>query len=216
MISALAASGGRMKRQAASGNRGPTAPPARADRRDAGPRPGEGPRLAPLTGWIAKYGALALVAAVLLFVALVRVRLADVPLERDEGEYAYAGQLILHGIPPYQQAYNMKFPGTYYAYALIMAVFGQTARGIRLGLMLVNAATALLVFAIGRRLYGRFAGAIAAATFALLSLDRWLMGVLAAATPFVLVPALAGLLLLLRMPIGRRTRSLLAGGVRRG
>src|SRR5262249_20001496 len=62
----------------------------------------------------ARWATLATVAAALLLVALVRLRLADVPLERDEGEYAYAGQLILHGIPPYQQAYNMKFPGTYY------------------------------------------------------------------------------------------------------
>lgn len=37
------------------------------------------------------------------------------PLERDEGEYAYAGQLMLQGIPPYQLAYNMKLPGTYAA-----------------------------------------------------------------------------------------------------
>jgi len=28
-------------------------------------------------------------------VTYVRLRLADVPLERDEGEYAYVGQLIL-------------------------------------------------------------------------------------------------------------------------
>ena len=64
---------------------------------------------------------------VLLFVGFIRVRLLDMPLERDEGEYAYAGQLILQGIPPYELAYNMKLPGTYFAYALGMAVFGQTA-----------------------------------------------------------------------------------------
>ena len=38
--------------------------------------------------------------------------------------------LILQGFPPYQLAYNMKFPGTYYAYSLILAAFGQTAWGI--------------------------------------------------------------------------------------
>lgn len=131
------------------------------------------------------------------FVAIVRLRVADVPLERDEGEYAYAGRLILQGIPPYQLAYNMKFPGMYYAYAAIMAVGGQTVRGIHLGLMLVNAATILLVFAVGRRLMGPFPGAIAAAAFAVLSLDRWIMGVFAHATHFVLLPAMAGLLVLL-------------------
>ena len=36
----------------------------------------------------------AVVFAVLLFVGFIRVRLLEMPLERDEGEYAYAGQLI--------------------------------------------------------------------------------------------------------------------------
>ena len=54
-----------------------------------------------------------LVALVILFAAYVRFRLRGFPLERDEGEYAYVGQMILQGIPPYQLAYNMKLPGTY-------------------------------------------------------------------------------------------------------
>ncbi|TMP95942.1 MAG: hypothetical protein E6L08_00160, partial [Verrucomicrobia bacterium] len=82
----------------------------------------------------------------------IRIRLLGVPLERDEGEYAYAGQLMLQGIPPYKLAYNMKFPGTYAAYALIMSIFGQTITGIHLGLLLVNAATVALVFLLGRKL----------------------------------------------------------------
>ena len=75
---------------------------------------------------------------ILLFVVVVRIRVLPVPLERDEGEFAYAGQLILEGIPPYQLAYNVKLPGIYAAYALIMAVFGQTPSGIHLGLLFVN------------------------------------------------------------------------------
>jgi len=156
--------------------------------------------------------ALLLVVVVMALAAMVRWRLVDMPLERDEGEYAYAGQLILQGIPPYQQAYNMKFPGTYYAYALSMGLFGETPRGIRLGLILVNAGTILLLFALGRRLLGSFGGAVAAVSFALLSLDRWNLGVFAHATHFVLPPALAGLYLLIRAPDTRRARWLLASG----
>ena len=73
--------------------------------------------------------------AVLLLVAGIRFRLLTIPLERDEGEYAYAGQLMLQGIPPYELAYNMKFPGVYAAYALILAGFGQTPGGIHLGVL---------------------------------------------------------------------------------
>src|SRR5476649_2004510 len=72
---------------------------------------------------------------VLALVAVARLRLLDFPLERDEGEYAYAGQLLLQGIPPYELAYNMKFPGTYAAYAVIMALFGETPAGIHFGVI---------------------------------------------------------------------------------
>src|SRR6266436_4159286 len=102
--------------------------------------------------------------AVIVFglVIAIRIRLLGVPLERDEGEYAYAGQLMLQGIPPYKLAYNMKFPGTYAAYALIMSIFGQTITGIHLGLLLVNAATTALMFFLGRRLINSTAGIAAA------------------------------------------------------
>jgi hypothetical protein len=153
------------------------------------------------------------VIAVMLLVALVRFRVADVPLERDEGEYAYAGQLILQGIPPYQLAYNMKFPGTYYAYSVIEALFGQTAWGIHVGLLFVNAATTLLIFLLGRRLLGTFGGATSAIAFAVLSLDRWVMGVFAHATHFVILPALTGFLLLLRALDSRSMLSLAGAGV---
>ena len=39
---------------------------------------------------------------VLGLVVTIRIRLFGIPLERDEGEYAYAGQLMLQGIPPYK------------------------------------------------------------------------------------------------------------------
>ena len=65
---------------------------------------------------------------------LIRLRLIGIPLERDEGEYAYMAQLILRGIPPYLKAYSMKFPGIYFVYAIIMSIFGQTTEGIHLGI----------------------------------------------------------------------------------
>ena len=44
--------------------------------------------------------ALVILAAALLFSAFVRWRLRELPLERDEGEYAYVGQLLVEGIAP--------------------------------------------------------------------------------------------------------------------
>ncbi|PYI89405.1 MAG: hypothetical protein DMF03_07695 [Verrucomicrobia bacterium] len=129
----------------------------------------------------------------------IRIRLLGIPLERDEGEYAYAGQLMLQGIPPYKLAYNMKFPGTYAAYAVIMSIFGQTITGIHLGLLLVNAATIALIFFLGRRLGNSTAGIAAATSYAVLSVSPAVLGLAAHATNFVMVPVLGGTLLILKL-----------------
>ena len=153
------------------------------------------------------------VALAILLTLAVRVRLRDMPLERDEGEYAYAGQLILQGVPPYKDAFNMKLPGTYVAYAASMAVFGKTATGVHLGLAVVNAATIWLMFLLGRKLLDAAAGAAAAVTYALMSLSPDVLGLAGHATHYVVLPAVGGILLLLRAVETRAVKFHLAAGI---
>src|SRR6202040_1843976 len=122
-------------------------------------------KVLPLTWWV-------LAVAVLGLVVTIRIRLLGIPLERDEGEYAYAGQLLLQGIPPYKLAYSMKFPGTYVAYAITM-------------------------FFIGKRLLNSTVGIAAAVSYALLSLSPSVLGLAGHATHFVVLPVLGGAFLLL-------------------
>src|SRR5207247_946487 len=63
---------------------------------------------------------------------------------------------------------------------------------------LVNGASIALMFLIGRRLMDETAGVTAAAVFALMSLSPSVLGLAAHATHFVVLPALAGTLLLLQ------------------
>src|ERR1035437_2228674 len=156
------------------------------------------------------YGLLLLV--ILLF-ALIRFHLRQCTLERDEGEYAYAGQLMLQGIPPYQLAYSMKLPGTFAAYSVILALFGQTPGGIHLGLLLVNAATTFLVFLLARRLFGQLAGLVAAASYAVLSTSPSVVGFAGHATHFVVLFAVAGMLLLLMAVETKRVWLFFGSGV---
>jgi hypothetical protein len=158
--------------------------------------------------WLA-WGLLAASLGVVLF---VRVRLLPFPLERDEGEYAYAGQLLLDGIPPYKLAYNMKMPGTYLAYAAIMAAFGQTPQGIHLGLLAVHVGSLLLLFLIARKLFGLSGAGLATSAYALMGLSPSYFGLAAHATHFVLLPALMGIWLLLRFDGDRRVRLCFASG----
>src|SRR5450759_2325654 len=137
--------------------------------------------------------------AVLAVVAVARLRLLAFPLERDEGEYAYAGQLILQGIPPYELAYNMKFPGTYLAYAAIMALFGQTPAGIHFGLLLLTTATALMLFWLGKKILDETAGIVAATAYAILAASPSMLGLAGHATHFCAFFVTAGLCFLWRV-----------------
>ena len=162
------------------------------------------------TGKLLLYTALFLVIA---FFAMVRFRLRNMPLERDEGEYAYTGQLMLQGIAPYKLAYTMKLPGTAAAYAVILVLFGESAAGIHLGLLLLNAATSLLVYMLAKRFAGLLAGAVAGAAYTLLSSSASVLGLAAHATNFVVPFALAGILVLLTAIESGRSWQLFASGV---
>ena len=166
-------------------------------------------RVAVCPSWV-YYAALVLVIAATV---MIRLHLRNFPLERDEGEYAYAGQLMLQGIPPYKLAYNMKLPGTYAAYAAIMAVFGQTPSGIHDGLLILNVLTIWFVFLLGARLFGRLAGVTAAASYALLAMSPSVEGFAGHASHFVVFFAVAGMLLLLKAERAAKASLLFASGL---
>lgn len=134
---------------------------------------------------------------ILIVVLLFRVRLVDIPLERDEGEYAYFGRLILEGIPPYSLAYNMKLPGTYFMYAGIMAVFGQSIRGIHLGLLLFNSLTVFFIFRLTQKIANDLTALMAGAAYAVLSLSMSVLGFAGHATHFVSFFSICGFYLLI-------------------
>ncbi|OLB99918.1 MAG: hypothetical protein AUH30_03980 [Candidatus Rokubacteria bacterium 13_1_40CM_68_15] len=152
------------------------------------------------------------VTLVIIAAGLIRLRLLNVPLDRDEGEYAYIGHLLLAGALPYASAYSMKLPGIYGVYAGLLKIFGETPAGIRLGLTLVTSASTVCVFLLGRRLLGPWPGVAAAAMFSTLTLSPAFLGIAANAEHFAVLPGLIGLVLLLRAgPSGSIGACLTAG-----
>jgi 4-amino-4-deoxy-L-arabinose transferase-like glycosyltransferase len=109
----------------------------------------------------------------ILFVAL-RWNNFNAPLIRDEGEYAYAAQLMIQGVAPYQHAFIQKPPGIVYSYALANILLPQFFWSPRvLAYLLVALATGLFGF-IAAKEFGR--------GFALPVM--WLL------TPMILLPAI--------------------------
>jgi len=128
---------------------------------------------------------------------VLRMRLLNVPLERDEGEYAYIGQLILDGTPPYTEAYNMKFPGIYFIYAGILWLFGETHTAIHFCLLIFNVLSIILLYIFARTAYDDWVAVASAGAFALLSMSYHVQGFWANAEHFILPFVICANILLL-------------------
>ncbi|MEY4935587.1 MAG: hypothetical protein RIS64_1946 [Bacteroidota bacterium] len=133
---------------------------------------------------------------VTLLVLFVRLRLLNIPFERDEGEYAYAGQSLLQGLLPYRDFYNMKMPGTYFAFALIIKYLGHNAAAIRLTTLCINFINAGLVYKIAKTRLQLQESIIATSVYLLLSLTYEAQGWVSNSEHFVLLPALTGIYIL--------------------
>lgn len=145
---------------------------------------------------IKKFAPLIILVTSIAAAAAIRIRLLGIPLERDEGEYAYIASQLLHGVPPYIKAYSMKFAGIYVVYAGIISAFGHSVAGIHLGLTVINAATAAILFLVGRRIFDSYVGAVAGAAFSVLSLGKGVLGLAANSEHFVIFYIVAGLYVL--------------------
>ena len=84
------------------------------------------------------------------------------PLGLDQGLFACFGRWGLEGWLPYRDIWDQKPPGLTHIYALAFALFGTRVQAVWLLEGLVLAAESLLALALARRLWGRWAGLIAA------------------------------------------------------
>lgn len=143
-----------------------------------------------------KYLSWPIIFAVIAGASVIKLHLLGIPLERDEGEYAYIAQLLMGGTPLYFSAFSAKLPGIYFFYAVIMMLFGQNPTGIHFGLLLLSGATTVFVFLLGRRLLDTYAGVAAAVAFAILTLGKYTLAF--NIEHLVIFLVLGGLLLMLR------------------
>ena len=135
-----------------------------------------------------RHAPIALIAAAVLAFVVLRAPFLSVPLERDEGEYAYIAQRMLEGEVPYRDAFDQKPPGVFVAYLLAFAIAGQTALGIHLVLHLWTAAAAAVFYLLMRVLAGGVAAGFALLVFSLASADPSLLGHAANTENWMLLP----------------------------
>jgi hypothetical protein len=150
---------------------------------------------------------------VLLLFLLVRIGFRDIPIERDEGSYAYMGHLLLQGGIPYLDFYEMKPPALFYSYALLSGLSGGNLAWMHVWMALLLFVGGMLLFYLVRRWMDDGAGAVAALAYAALTLTAYASGFSIQAEHLVGFFAIAGLWALTRGLQTGRSRFILLAGV---
>src|SRR5438094_9505693 len=101
-----------------------------------------------------------LAASLVLIVAALRTPLLAIPLERDEGEYAYIAWRLGYNELPYRDWVDQKPPAVFWVYRLALAVSPAnkshpgmvifSVRAIHLAALVFSAATACALFLMAR------------------------------------------------------------------
>src|SRR6266480_1533125 len=90
-----------------------------------------------------------LTASLILIVAAIRAPLLPIPLERDEGEYAYIAWRLGHNELPYRNWVDQKPPAVFYVYRLALSLPFEPVRAIHLVVWLFVAASTCALFFLG-------------------------------------------------------------------
>jgi 4-amino-4-deoxy-L-arabinose transferase-like glycosyltransferase len=98
-----------------------------------------------------KHRQFVLITFAIILIQLAALPIITYPLGPDQGTFAVIGQDILEGGTPYVDSWDVKPPLIYYAYALSMAVFGETSTALRLIDIILIVPIALCLYWIGRR-----------------------------------------------------------------
>jgi len=155
---------------------------------------------------------LAFLFIIIAFISIIRYRLIGVFIERDEGEYAYIGNLFLNGVTPFKDGYSMKLPGTSFMYAFFMFFFGRTDTGIHFGLLVMNAVTIYLLYTVFKKILNPFIGLATATIYGFMAIGFPFIGFAAHATHFIcFYSAIALLFLADFMKSGKQIKLFLLG-----
>jgi len=120
---------------------------------------------------------------------IIRINIIDIPLDRDEGIFGYAGQQILNGGIPYRDVFDHKPPVTYYLYAFALLFVPPTATGIHIFLHLYNYLTLISVYLLAKRVTeSTTTGLWAAFAYAVFSSSPEIQGFSASSEMFMLLP----------------------------
>jgi len=142
-----------------------------------------------------EWGLLALLGVSALCFLVTRLKLLAIPLERDEGSFAYIGHWLFRGKELYSEMLDSKLPGLYTYYGLFTTLFGYNATGVHVGLFIANVASGICLYLFLKDVYNRTISAIACSLFLWMVTSPNVLGFAAHATQLLTPFVLGGFLL---------------------
>ncbi len=124
-----------------------------------------------------------------------RINLIDIPLNRDEGGFAFFGRLISQGGALYKDGVDHKPPGIWLIYAGLSYLVPFTARGLHWTIHIYNLVTLVLFGLLCIKLFDRKTSFWATLIFAVVTSGPDVEGSSASAEMFMLLPIVASFLL---------------------
>lgn len=141
---------------------------------------------------------LVLMGIAFFFVLTGRLQLLDIPLERDEGGYAYIGQHLFGSQRLYTDLLDIKLPGLYFLYWMFDLLPGSPSTRIHLGLLLLHSVALYFFYRLIRDMFHLEAARVATALFAISAALPGVYGFATHATQLLQAPLMLSLWLLWR------------------
>jgi hypothetical protein len=135
---------------------------------------------------------------------LVRAPFLNVPLERDEGEYASFAWQMERGVMPYRDVITYISPGVFFLYHTASELFGYTIKGIRSFTVLYLLLTLGLFYYLARKLLGWQWAWLAGVIFIFLSTNPGTLSNMSQREIFALLPLMISFILLQKDLSGNR------------
>ncbi len=129
---------------------------------------------------------------------ITRLKLLAIPLERDEGSFAYIGHWLWRGKDLYTDMLDSKLPGLYTYYGLFTTLFGYNATGVHVGLLVANIASGICFYLFVKEVFNRYVAVITCSLYLWMIMSANVLGFAAHATQILTPFVLAGILLFWR------------------
>jgi 4-amino-4-deoxy-L-arabinose transferase-like glycosyltransferase len=146
-----------------------------------------------------------IIVILLCIVLLLRWPSLEQPFDNDSGANAYHARLILRGEPLYSTHHSAhQLPAIYYTYALAFRLFGDSLWSIKFFLILWSILIVFLIYRMGKVLFNRSTGFLAALLYACVSAQIDLMGTTAQNELFANLPRLIAVFILVDITVNKK------------